>query len=159
MRRPWNIINQPVYSLATSNSDGKVNMNVCTYVTAVSMLPKIYTIAIDYHSRTFDNLMRTDEVVLQVLNQQHMGLVKSLGKKTGKKMDKMSYLEKKGLLSNWLGFHVLKNANAYLKLRKVKNEDIGGDHEIFFFQCEKFKTNSEEGILMFNDLIEHGIIL
>ena len=46
MRRPWNIINLPIYSLQTVDSNGKLNMNICTYVSVVSMKPKIYSIAI-----------------------------------------------------------------------------------------------------------------
>ncbi len=33
VKRPWNIVNMPVYSLATYVDD-QLNMNVCTYVTA-----------------------------------------------------------------------------------------------------------------------------
>jgi len=29
MRRPWNIINLPIYSLHTVDKDGKLNMNIC----------------------------------------------------------------------------------------------------------------------------------
>ena len=45
MKRPWNIISPPVYSLVTYDEEGKVNMNICTYVSAVSMKPKMYSIA------------------------------------------------------------------------------------------------------------------
>ena len=32
MKRPWNIISPPVYSLVTYDDEGKVNMNICTYI-------------------------------------------------------------------------------------------------------------------------------
>ena len=41
MKRPWNIIDSPIYSLQSVDEEGKINMNICTYVTAVSMKPKI----------------------------------------------------------------------------------------------------------------------
>lgn len=41
MKRPWNLANVPVYSLATYAGQ-KVNMNICTYVSAVNMKPKRY---------------------------------------------------------------------------------------------------------------------
>ena len=47
MTRPWNLLNLPVYSLATYQGE-KVNMNICTYVSAVSMKPKQYMVAV-YH--------------------------------------------------------------------------------------------------------------
>ena len=55
MKRPWNIISPPVYSLVTYDEHGKVNMNICTYVSAVSMKPKMYSIAIDYTTKTYKN--------------------------------------------------------------------------------------------------------
>lgn len=158
MRRPWNIIDHPVYSLATYQND-KVNMNICTYVNAVSMKPKMYSIAIDYNTLTYDYLKKSDLAVLQLLNSQHSENIKLLGKKSGRKIDKTASLVKKELITDWNGLKVLKGANAYLLLRKTQSVNIDGDHEIFFFTCEKYKTYSEDGILMFNQLIEQGIIL
>ena len=40
MKRPWNIIDLPVYSLLSNDVNGNINMNICTYVSAVSMKPK-----------------------------------------------------------------------------------------------------------------------
>ena len=51
MRRPWNIINLPIYSLQTVDKDGKLNMNICTYVSVVSMKPKIYSVAVYYGTK------------------------------------------------------------------------------------------------------------
>ncbi len=34
-KRPWNLIDVPVYSLVTRNGD-ETNMNLCTYVTAIA---------------------------------------------------------------------------------------------------------------------------
>ena len=58
MKRPWNIIDSPIYSLQTVDEKGKINMNICTYVTAVSMKPKIYAIAIDYNTLTYKNVKK-----------------------------------------------------------------------------------------------------
>ena len=70
MRRPWNIINLPIYSLQTVDKDGKLNMNICTYVSVVSMKPKIYSIAVYYGTKTFENLENSDYVVLQILSKK-----------------------------------------------------------------------------------------
>lgn len=94
MRRPWNIIDSPIYSLATYH-DESVNMNICTYVTATSMMPKQYSVAIDYNTLTYQHLQHNDLVVLQLLSEANIGLVKSLGKKSGHNFDKQTYLEKK----------------------------------------------------------------
>jgi len=94
MQRPWNIIDVPVYSLATYDN-GIVNMNICTYVTGVSMKPKRYAIAIYEKTQTLKNLSANDNAVLQLLHHQQIKLVKVLGKKSGMDFDKQAYLSKK----------------------------------------------------------------
>ena len=78
MKRPWNIISPPVYSLVTYDEEGKVNMNICTYVSAVSMKPKIYSIAIDYTTKTY-KLYKLDsqnpyDIQLKPLNYTKKGI-------------------------------------------------------------------------------------
>ena len=77
MKRPWNIIDLPVYSLLSNDVNGNINMNICTYVSAVSMKPKIYSIAIDFKTKTYDNLIACDRVVLQLLSKKNISLEKS----------------------------------------------------------------------------------
>ena len=72
MKRPWNIIDLPVYSLLSNDINGNINMNICTYVSAVSMKPKIYSIAIDFKTKTYDNLIASDRVVLQLLSKKNI---------------------------------------------------------------------------------------
>ncbi|MEP0986610.1 flavin reductase [Ekhidna sp.] len=158
VKRPWNIVNVPVYSLATYDR-GQVNMNICTYVTAVSMKPKLFMVAIDYSTKTYENLKNGSQSVLQVLHQDHKQLINSLGKKSGKSFNKLEFLQKKNLIDDWNENNVLKGACGYLELKKMGHKNIDGDHELFWFKVTKSSTKSEKEILMFQDLIEEGIIL
>ena len=158
MKRPWNIINSPVYSLATYGRDG-VNMNICTYVMPVSMQPKMYCIGIYYGTKTQDNLIRTKQAVLQLLHKDQISLVRTLGKKSGRDIDKKAYLEKKDLLHDWHGFNTLKNTCALLELEKTQTLSIEGDHEVAIFKVNKANTIEDQHILMFQDLIAERIIL
>lgn len=56
MQKPWNLINLPVYSLATSTND-KANFNICTYVSAISMTQKLYAVAIYLNTQTLANVV------------------------------------------------------------------------------------------------------
>lgn len=123
------------------------------------MQPKQYLVSIDYKTKTYQNLLRSDLVVLQILTADNMKVVRSLGKKSGKNIDKQAYLKKKNALVNWNGYDVLDNAAAYMLLRKVSSINSDGDHEHFIFNTEKFKTLSDQNILMFQDLIDNKIIL
>lgn len=158
VKRPWNIVNMPVYSLATY-TDGQVNMNICTYVTAVSMKPKLFMVAVDYSTKTYENLENGCDCVLQILYKDHISLINLLGKKSGKQVNKLEKLNSKDLVTKWNEHEVLKGACGYLKLEMKGRKNIDGDHEIFWFEVTKSKTNSEDNILMFQDLIEAGIIL
>ncbi len=158
MRRPWNIIDSPVYSLSTC-LDGVTNMNICTYVTAISMKPKQYMIAVYYGTRTHDILTKNANCALQLLSNENASLVRKLGKQSGRNVDKHSWLKKKDLLITWKEHQVLNNACAYLELELIDRFETGGDHEIFCFQVNASKTLHESNILMFQNLVDAKIIL
>ncbi len=157
MRRPWNIVDQPVYSLATY-ADGHFNMNICTYVTAVSMSPKMYAVAVYHNTKTLFNLQNTDTAVLQLLSTEQIKLVNILGKKSGNNYNKENYLHKKKLITTWQGYPVLENVAALLLLNK-KTVIPSGDHELFLFDVVKYTTFRETNILTFKELINKGLIL
>ena len=158
MKRPWNIIDSPVYSLATYNQSG-FNMNICTYVTVISLKPKIYCLAIDPNTHTFTNIKKENRFVLQLLNIDNISIVRTLGKKSGKNYDKEKYLMKKDLTTKWNNYDVLKNTNATVELILKKHYKNIGDHDLFTFDIGKFKTYNENNILTFQDLINNKIIL
>ncbi|MGC8750520.1 flavin reductase family protein [Hydrotalea sp.] len=141
MQRPWNLPNLPVYSLATY-WDGTVNLNICTYVSAVSMQPKLYMIAIYNHTETLQRMQQTNEAVLQLLNAQQHYLVRPLGKKSGSTFSKQQWLEKKYLLTAWNNLTVLKEAAAYVHLQKINTITTSGDHVLFLFKVLHAKSCS-----------------
>ncbi|MFM7856718.1 MAG: flavin reductase family protein [Flammeovirgaceae bacterium] len=155
MQRPWNVINTPIYSLATERH-GVVNMNICTYVSAVSMKPKRYMVALHQQSQTFENLQTSHRAVLQLLSVAHLPYVKMLGKKSGKTHDKKRYLEKHAMLQTWQGHTVLKDAAAYLQMKRLWDK-VAGDHVMYLFEVEKFQS-ANGSVLMLDDLRKHKII-
>lgn len=158
MRRPWNIPDVPVYSLATSGPEG-LNMNICTYVSAVSMKPKQYLVAVYKNTRTLENLTKGSTAVLQLLDRSQASLANPLGKKSGKNFQKQRYLEKKNLLTDWKQFRVLKEAVAWIELKRIDCFDTGGDHLLYCFEAIGYKTNKEDHVLTLGHLIKKGIIL
>jgi len=159
MKRPWNIINPPIYSLVTYDETDNLNMNICSYVSAVSLKPKLYSIAIDYSSKTYENLKLNSYVVLQLLSKSHLKIIRKLGKTSGHLFNKEKYLKSKDMLDNWRKNIVLKNTCALIELKKNNEINIEGDHAIFTFSVLKYTTLSEDRILTFRDLIDNKIIL
>jgi flavin reductase (DIM6/NTAB) family NADH-FMN oxidoreductase RutF len=158
VRRPWNIPDLPVYSLVTCTG-GRLNMNICTYVSAISMKPKQYLIAVYKDTKTLDNLMAGSTAVLQLLHRSQSGLVNVLGKKSGRNTDKQKYLERKNALITWNENKVLSDACAWVELKPAGKTEIGGDHVLFYFDVIRFKTNSDKSCLMVSTLISEGRIL
>ena len=138
MKRPWNIINPAVYSLATYDGD-QVNMNICTYVTCISMQPKLYAIAVYNNTKTLENLLKTDIVILQFLNKRQYAIVNVLGKKSGLMIDKFDYLRKKNLLQKWNDYDVLHSISAVVLLNKISMQQTG-DHVLCTFEVKKYQT-------------------
>ena len=159
MKRPWNIINPSIYSLVSYDESDNLNMNICSYVSAVSLKPKIYSIAIDYTTKTYKNLKLNSFVVLQLLSKSHLKIIRKLGKKSGFIFNKEKYLKSNDMLENWRKNTVLKDTCALIELKKIDEINIEGDHAIFTFSVSKFRTLSEDGILTFKDLIDNKIIL
>jgi len=159
MKRPWNIINLPIYSLVTYDEKDNLNMNICSYVSAVSLKPKLYSIAIDYTTKTYDNLKLNSFVVLQLLSKSHLKIIRKLGKTSGYLFNKEKYLRSKEMLEDWRRNIVLKDTCALIELKKINEINLEGDHAIFIFSVSKYTTLSEDGILTFKDLIDNKIIL
>ncbi|WP_109831912.1 flavin reductase [Reichenbachiella versicolor] len=158
MRKPWNLVNHPVYSLATYDHD--VNMNICTYVTPISLKPKLFSIAVYQNTKTLVNLKTFKKrSVLQYLSTDHLDLIKPLGKKSGIKFDKASFLTKNDRLTHWKKNQVLKNCLAYVELELQDIIDTNGDHELLLFKAAKSESFDNNQGLMFQDLIDHGLIL
>ncbi|HRX11142.1 MAG TPA: flavin reductase [Draconibacterium sp.] len=143
MKRPWNIPNLPVYSVATYDQNGEVNMNIATYVSAVSMQPKKIAVAIFKGTKSFENMLKNEEVVLQLLHASQFNLIKKLGQTSGYELNKFNYLNKKELLETWLKKPVLKNVSSRLLLKKMSYQETG-DHWLYVFDVLKTKTFNQD---------------
>ena len=159
MKRPWNRNNSNVYSLLTHNLKAEANMNICTYVSVVNMNPRLYAVSIDYNTLTYKNLISSSgNVVLQCLGKKNISVIRSLGKKSGLVFDKMVYLKKNQLITSWNNFIVLKDVAFLVELKDPKIIHEMSDHALFLFSVKSYKNSNNE-ILVFNDLIEKNIIL
>jgi flavin reductase (DIM6/NTAB) family NADH-FMN oxidoreductase RutF len=156
MKRPWNMVDLPVYSLVTS--DGiHINMNICTYVSAVSMKPKRYAVAVYKGTKSLENIAKNGQAVLQLMASNQYPIVRVLGQKSGLKYDKEKYLRKKDLLESWGSHHVLKGIVAMLELKVLEQTDAG-DHILFLCDVVQFKTASSSKILTIRELGKRKII-
>jgi flavin reductase (DIM6/NTAB) family NADH-FMN oxidoreductase RutF len=155
-KKPWNRVNLPVYSISSKEGDIN-NMNICTYVSAVSMQPKRMMVAIYEGTKTLELVNKTGHFVLQMLSEYQYRLVDLLGKKSGNTIDKISRLEKRKLITIWNGFKILEDAIAVMEL-KVVNTMEGGDHKLFLCDVAAYKNLNGGNVLTLDVLRQHKLI-
>ncbi|MEY3348160.1 MAG: flavin reductase family protein [Bacteroidota bacterium] len=156
MKRPWNRTDLPVYSIGTKFKES-YNLNICTYVSGASMDPKRMSVAIYKGTKTLELAEKEKMIVLQMLSKDQINLVKHLGFKSGKHFEKISYLEKKGLITEWKDFKVLRNSLAYILLKQYDSIDAG-DHILFVYDVVGFINNRDAEGLTLNELRRKKII-
>ncbi len=155
-KKPWNRSNLPVYSIS-SKANGKANMHIITYATAISMQPKRFICGIYQGTQTLMNVEASREFILQLLDEKQYRLVDLLGKKSGKKIDKIARLQKRNELAEWNGYPILKNCLAVM-LMKVVNSFEGGDHQCFLCDVAAYKNLNDGKALTLDILRQHKMI-
>ena len=155
-KKPWNRVNLPVYSIS-SKANGNSNMHIITYATAISMQPKRFVCGIYDGTKTLENVVATNEFVLQLLSAAQYRLVDLLGKKSGNQIDKIARLAKRDELIEWNGYQVLKNCLAVMQM-KVVNQFDGGDHDCFLCDVVAYKNLNAGETLSLDTLREHKMI-
>lgn len=142
MRRPWNRVDLPVYSVSSCAGE-QHNMHICTYVSAVSMEPKKYMVALYDGTKTRELVEQNGRFILQLLAKEQYKLIKHLGQQSGHKKDKMALLKKRNLLAEHGQFLFLKEALSIIECRVTATMD-GGDHKLFICDVVSWK-NLHEG--------------
>ncbi|MFZ9661565.1 MAG: flavin reductase [Chitinophagaceae bacterium] len=145
MRRPWNRISLPVYSVSCNNGN-ETNMHICTYVSAISMDPKLYMVALFKGSKTLDIVSNSTQFLLQLLTEEQYRLVPLLGQQSGHHIQKIEILQSKDLLDKYNQFFYLKKAAAILELNIIDRKETG-DHVVFICSVLKFKNLNDSNIL------------
>jgi len=156
MRKPWNRVDLPVYSV--SSTDGtRHNMHICTYVSAVSMQPKRYLVALYHGTLTLELVERSGSFLLQLLASDQYSLVRLLGQQSGHERDKIQVLRKRDLIVPHKKQFYLKDALALLDC-KVLDSMEGGDHKLFLCDVSAYLNLREGDPLTTAILRNKGII-
>lgn len=154
MRKPWNRPELPVYSVA-SGGDDCPNMNICTYVSAVSMKPKRYMVAFYKGTRTLELVQKDPRFVLQLLHEEQYACVRLLGQQSGKTVQKLNRLREP--VSHYAGFSCMNRALAWIACEAIEWMDAG-DHWMALCEVVSFKNLRGGAVLTTETLRQKGII-
>ena len=125
MRKLWNRPPIAVWSLSTKNSSGQSNMNICTYVTATSLKPKLLTIAVYHGTQTHKNISVGSTVLLQLLTEELASIVRICGQQSGRTIDKLARLRKRYEIQQHNGLQYLAVCAGFSELRIVAMHEVG----------------------------------
>ena len=164
------LIDVPTYSLATKDISGKTGMNILTYATPISIRPdRIWSLGLFKGTVTHENFAKTGKGVLQLLSTDHAKLVRLLGGKSGKDIDKKAECEKLGM--PWHSIdeelpELLPGCCHYLRLTRVGDLVDCGSHELAICRVESMfvsihdneDDSSEREKLQTSTLRDLGII-
>ena len=156
MKKPWNRINVPVYSVSSQYGE-KQNMHICTYVSAVSMQPKRFMVALFKGSLTLEMVEKNRHFVIQLLEEKQYRLVNLLGRKSGRTTDKVALLHKRKELTEWKKFAVLSQALAWIELKVISTIDAG-DHLMMLCDVLALKNVKEGNPLTLDTLRDKKLI-
>ena len=160
MKRPWNRVNLPVYSISSKDDQGNANMHIITYAQAVSLQPKMFICVIYYGTKTLELVQKHPVFVLQLLSAKQYRLVDLLGKQSGNDIDKIARLHKRKAITNWEGFWILKDALAVMKMEAppLDTKEHEPDHRLFLCKVIAYKNLNEGEPLTLDILREKKLI-
>lgn len=158
MKRPWNRPDYSVWSLSTIDQEGKYNMNICTYVTAISMKPKQFAIAVYKGTKTYENIKQSKTCILQLLGEHQSGAIRNLGKSSGFNKDKVAIVNKKHPIIITQDLAVMSDSLGYCVIEYDQIIETGGDHDVIIGNVISYKNLNEGEVLTTKKLGELKII-
>ena len=158
MRKIWNRPNQQVWSLATANASGQGNMNICTYVSAISMEPKIIMVAVYHNTQTLSNLTTSKRALLQLLSKELAPVVRVCGHLSGAKINKITRLEKRYQIKHLNSLPYFAAAAGYLELQVDRLISFRGDHNLAICSVLSSMNISDSKLLTTDYLRAEGLL-
>ena len=132
-------------------------MHICTFVSAVSMQPKRFMVALFKGSLTLEMVEKNMHFVLQLLEEKQYRLIDLLGRKSGRDIDKIALLKKRKVITEWKNFIVLQDALAWMELTVISSIDAG-DHVMMLCDLVSSKNVRERNPLTLDTLREKKLI-
>jgi flavin reductase (DIM6/NTAB) family NADH-FMN oxidoreductase RutF len=147
MQKLWNRPAAAVWSLSTRSTAGAPNFNICTYVSAVSLDPKLFAVAVYKDTQTLENVAVGKVVLLQLLTEELVPVVRICGQCSGKHTDKITRLQKRYEIAQTEDLFYFKAAAGYVILSVEQLFETSGDHLLMVGKVIKSKNMSDKPIL------------
>jgi len=133
-------------------------MNICTYVSAISLDPKLLLVAVYRGTKTLENCAVGKIVLLQLLTEELAPVVRVCGQQSGNTIDKISRLQKRYSLKQQNDLFYFTNAAGFIELEIEQLLENSGDHVLLVGKVIKAKNLTDETILTTTYLKEKKFI-
>ena len=134
-------------------------MNICTYVTSISLQPKLMAVAIYHHTKTLKNLKEHSYALLQLLTEDQADIVRTCGRQSGNSIDKIARIGKKHSLEMHGDFSYLSGCAGFMELEFMEFQEVGGDHVLGIAKVKSAKNFDNTATILTTDYLkEHNII-
>ena len=137
---PYTLLSSAVYSLATSDGTRRT-LNLVTYASPIAIVPRYYALGFYKGTLSSEIMLATGEGVLQILGAQHAPLFQLLGKHSGRDVDKIAELHKRGIVTRkFAGQVIISDCVGAMKLKIASEPMPAGDHDVVLCSVEEFET-------------------
>jgi flavin reductase (DIM6/NTAB) family NADH-FMN oxidoreductase RutF len=158
MRKLWDRTPLAMWSLSTVDAQGNGNMNICGYVTSISLQPRIMLLAVYHHTKTHQNIKHEPRALLQLLTSKHIDIVRTCGRQSGNSIDKIAKVAKKHPVAYHKGLPYFTDCAGFMELDITDLREIGGDHLLATAEVVASQNLVDATILTNDYLRVHGII-
>jgi len=158
MRRLWNRPADAVWSVSSISDTGIGNMNIATYVTAVSLDPKLMLVAVYKNTQTLQNVTVGKTILLQLLTQELAPVVRVCGQLSGQKIAKIPRLQKRYALAKHNALFYFTQSAGFLELEIEQLTKTSGDHVLLIGRVITAKNLVDAPILTTTYLKDHKYI-
>jgi flavin reductase (DIM6/NTAB) family NADH-FMN oxidoreductase RutF len=146
--------NYDVHSISSVH-EGKININIATWVMQAAMGGKMLCVALYKIDFTIELVRASGILIVNLLAKDQTNLIAKLGRKSGRNSDKFKNLKYE---LDERGCPFLTEAVGYVQCKVLHSTDAG-DHEIFV--CEVLKQivlNQDKEVMTNNYLREKGLV-
>ncbi len=133
-------------------------MNICTYVSAISLEPKLMMVAVYKGTQTLQNCSVGQTVLLQLLTEDLAPVVRVCGNMSGKDIEKIARLNKRYELSKYGDLYYFAKGAGFMELVIEQLIETSGDHFLLIGRVKKGKNLIDTPILTTSYLKEHKYI-
>ncbi|WP_238529035.1 flavin reductase family protein [Thermogladius calderae] len=115
---------RPAYLIVTSDREGRLNVMAASWVMPVNDEPFILSLALDKETKTYQNLLEVGEFTVNVMGEEHAGLVYQAGSLSGKSVDKWKLLRLEPAPSKFVKPPGVKGSYGFVECRVERMVDV-----------------------------------